>query len=298
MSSVCCTGVTRPIPGIMKWGLYKSTNGGSTWSFIHNGAATTAPCTGDLTEFNNGGVCSPRGVRDISFDPSNPDILYAASYARGIWRSVDAGATWVQIKTSINAAVIQSRPAFDVTTLPGGNTRMYVHEGNAGQNSSRLFRSDNVATGVPVSPTVERQSGGRGLRAVQLCIAQCWYDIFIHTPKGHPDIVYVGGDYSYGETIANKRAVILSTDAGLTGTDMTMDATDQTHPNALHPDQHDLVTVPGQAVRVHRGGRRRHHALERGLPGRLLVVRRPRAQPDEPRPLRADALARSAARSR
>ena len=28
MSSVCCTGVTRPVPGIAKWGLYKSTNGG------------------------------------------------------------------------------------------------------------------------------------------------------------------------------------------------------------------------------------------------------------------------------
>jgi hypothetical protein len=247
MSSVCCTGVTRPIPGIMKWGLYKSTNGGATWSFIHNGAATTAPCTGDLTEFNNAGVCSPRGVRDISFDPSNSDILYASSYARGIWRSTDAGATWAQIKTSLNAAVIQTRAAFDVTTLPGGATRMYVHEGNAGQNASRLFRSDSVATGVPVFTDMSSSStADPGWAFRGLCDPQCWYDIFITTPKGFPDIVYVGGDYAYGESIANKRGVILSTDAGVSGTDMTMDATDPIHPNALHPDQHDLVTVPGK----------------------------------------------------
>ena len=49
---------------------------------------------------------------------------------------------------------------------------------------------------------------------------------------------------SYGERFSNKRGVMLSTDAGVTSTDMTMDATDPLHPNALHPDQHGLVTNP------------------------------------------------------
>jgi hypothetical protein len=250
---VCCTGVTRPIPGIAKWGLYKSTNGGASWSFIHNGSASTASCTGDLTEFNNAGVCSPRGVRNVLLDPTNPEIVYATSYARGIWRSNDGGATWTQIKASLNPAVIQTRAAIAVNTLPNGNTRMYVYEGNAGQNYSRLFRSDSVATGVPVftdltDPTPQGQPANPahpGFAWRSNCDPQCWYDIFIYTPKGNPDIVYVGGDYSYGEVIANKRGVVLSTDAGVTGTDMTFDGTDPLHPNGLHPDQHDLVTVPG-----------------------------------------------------
>jgi hypothetical protein len=38
--------------------------------------------------------------------------------------------------------------------------------------------------------------------------------------------------------------VVLSTDAGVSGTDMTFDGTDFLHPNGLHPDQHDLVTNP------------------------------------------------------
>ncbi len=252
MSSVCCSGVTRPVPGIAKWGLYKSTDGGATWSFIHNGSANVASCTGDATEFANQGVCSPRGVRQVLLDPSDPNIVYASSYARGVWRSNDAGATWTQIKPSINPAVIQSRAAITVTTLPNGKTRMYVHEGNnntQGQittaNSSRLFRSDDVATGAPVFTDLSSSSAADpGWAFRGLCDPQCWYDIYVYTPPGHPDMVYVVGDYFYNENVANKRAVILSTDAGVSGTDMTFDGTDPVHPNGIHPDQHFLVTNP------------------------------------------------------
>jgi hypothetical protein len=255
MSSVCCSGVTRPIPGISKWGLYKSTDGGANWSFIHNGAATTAACTGDLTEFNNAGVCSPRGVRNVVLDPSDPDIVYASSYARGVWRSSDGGATWVQIKSSLNPAVIQTRASIDVNALPGGTTRMYVYEGNAGQNTSRLFRSDDVATGAPVFTDLTNPSTAfPGWAWHGNCDPQCWYDQFVYTPDGFPDIVYVGGDYSYGQNIANKRGVVLSTDAGVSGTDMTFDGTDSLHPNGIHPDQHDFETVPGQPFRFFETG--------------------------------------------
>ena len=97
MSGVCCTGVTRPTPGAAKWGVYKSTDGGATWTFVHNGAATAAECHGDAAEFTNTSTCSPRGSSGVELDPTNPDIVYAGSFARGIWRSTDAGATWTQI---------------------------------------------------------------------------------------------------------------------------------------------------------------------------------------------------------
>lgn len=247
MNGVCCTGVTRPTPGAAKWGLYKSTDGGATWSFIHNGSADATQCTGDLAEFNNTNLagCSPRGVRHVALDPLNPDVVYAGSYARGIWRSRDAGATWTQVKPSLNPAVIQTRPAFDVTALPDGKTRMYVHEGNIGTPISRLFRSDDVADGTPTfTDLTSTNPADPGFAWANLCTGQCWYDVFVHTPAGHPDVVYAGGSYSYGQHIANKRAVVLSTDAGVSGTDMTFDGTDFLHPNGLHPDQHDLVTNP------------------------------------------------------
>ena len=153
-------------------GLYKTTDGGDTWSFIHNGSTNVADCLGTIPEFNNTPTCSPRGVRDIAFDPNDANTIYASSYARGIWRSTDAGGTWTQIKPSLNAAVIQTRAAIAVTELPSGATRMYIHEGNAGQNYSRLFRSDSVATGGLSSPTSPAPmwripAGERGASAIR-----------------------------------------------------------------------------------------------------------------------------------
>ncbi|MDP9445184.1 MAG: exo-alpha-sialidase [Actinomycetota bacterium] len=246
-SSVCCSGVTRPVPGAAQWGLYKSTDGGQSWNFIHNGSVDESQCLGTIEEFNNRAICSPRGVRHVELDPVNPDVVYAGSYARGIWRSNDGGDTWVQIKESLNRTQLTSRPAFDVTRLPNGNTRMYVHEGNFGVPYSRLFRSDDVRAGVPVfADLTSANPADDGYATYNQCGGQCWYDLFVYTPPGHPDVVYTGGSYGYRETrrISNGRAVVLSTDAGASGTDMTMDGTDAVHPNALHPDQHNIVTHP------------------------------------------------------
>ena len=252
MSSVCCSGVTRPVPGAAEWGLYKSTDSGRSWRMIHNGSAREGQCTGSIDQFNNLEVCSPRGVRHFELDPSDPDTMYAGSYARGIWRSTDQGDTWQQIKPSLNSAVIQTRPAFDVVALPNGNTRMYVHEGNYGLPYSRLFRSDDVATGSPVFTTLTSANpADPGYATYNQCGGQCWYDLFVTSPDENPDVVYTGGSYSYGETggISNGRGVILSTNAGVSGTDMTFDGTDALHPNGLHPDQHALVTDPNNPLR-------------------------------------------------
>lgn len=246
------------IPGAAKWGLYKSTDGGATWSFIHNGFSTTAPCTGDATEANNGTPCSPRGVRRVALDPVDPEIVYAGSYSRGVWRSNDGGATWSQINPSLNAGVTLTRPELAVTLLPNGKTRMYIYEGAQGSPTARLFRSDDVSTGVPVFTNLTSSNvADPGYATHNVCTGQCWYDNFVYTPPGHPDIVYVGGSYSYGENHSNKRGVVLSTDAGVSATDMTMDATDIYHPNGLHPDQHALVTNPAnpfQFVETNDGG--------------------------------------------
>ncbi len=242
-------GAVSLIPGAAPWGLYRSTDGGNSWTLLHNGSANVASCDTVAEAIAAGSPCSLRGVRRVALDPGNPGIVYAGSYGRGIWRSNDAGATWSQIKVSLNSADANMRPEFAVTALPGSpaQTRMYIHEGSTGGAVfySRLFRSDNVATGAPVFQDLSSPNPANpGYATYNVCTGQCWYDNFVYTPAGHPDIVYVGGSYSYGEQFSNKRGVVLSTDAGVTATDMTMDGTDFLHPNGLHPDQHALVTHP------------------------------------------------------
>jgi hypothetical protein len=76
-------------------GLYKTTDGGQTWTLI---------------KF----VSEKAGVVDVAMDPSNPEILYAASWERirgpyflqsggpgsALWKSTDGGATWTELKGS------------------------------------------------------------------------------------------------------------------------------------------------------------------------------------------------------
>ncbi len=235
------------MPGAAKWGLYKTTDGGSTWTFIHNGATTTGVCTGDLIEFTNGTPCSPRGVRQVVLDPADAETVYASSFSRGVWRSNDGGATWTQINPPLTNSVVTSRPMMAVNLLPNGDTRMYVGEGASGTPTSRLFRSDSVRSGAPVFTNLTSSNlADLGYGSYNYCSGQCWYDNFVVSPAGYPDVVYLGGSYAYNETGAtsNGRGVVLSTDAGVSFTDMTMDATDPLHPNGLHPDQHDLVVNP------------------------------------------------------
>jgi hypothetical protein len=231
------------------WGLYKSTDGGETWSYIHNGAPTTAVCSQDITGAQ---PCSPRGVRRVALDPNNPDIVYAGSYARGVWRSPDAGATWTQIFAPIEdgpATANTERPEFALADL-GATTRMYLQIGASGAIDSTFHTTDDAA-GAAVftqksSPDVANPGwGSQGLCANPVVgIGQCWYDQFVYTPKGHPDIVYVGGVFLYDEQTANHRGVVMSEDGGSSWYDMTEDVTDDVHPQQLHPDQHGIVTHP------------------------------------------------------
>ena len=94
-------------------GLYKTTDGGKTWT-------------------NTKEISKYTGFTDISMDPSNPDVLYAASLERerreygflpagpesGIYKTIDAGKTWTQLKQGlptgdigrIGLSVCKSRP--------------------------------------------------------------------------------------------------------------------------------------------------------------------------------------------
>ncbi len=104
-----------------------------------------------------------------------------------------------------------------------------------------------MASGAPVfGDLTSANSANAGYGSFNFCTGQCWYDNFVMTPAGHPDIVYLLGSYQYREVggISNGRGVVLSTDAGASFTDMTMDATDAVHPNGIHPDQHALVVNP------------------------------------------------------
>lgn len=220
ISSVSGGAVSNP-PVAAPFGLYKSTDGGASFSFIWNGAG------------------SIRGVNHVELDPSSSSIVYAAAFQVGVWRSLDAGATWAQIKTPLNGTQNTDRAEFAVTKLPGGQTRMYVGIGNAGAPAARLYRTDDASGAATFADITSPGS-------LNYCTGQCWYDNYVVTPAGNPDIVYLGGSHQYGEIYgrSNGRGLVMSTDAGATFTDMTVEYGDGVSSINLHPDHHALAVSP------------------------------------------------------
>ena len=180
---------------------------------------TPADCTGDLTEFNNAVTCSPRGVRARRARPVElRHRLRVVVRARRLalerrGGDLDADQAVAQRRADPDAAGDRRH---DAPERQDPHVRLRGQRAGPDTELARLFRSDDVATGAPVFTDLTSTDPARpGLRVpVGICDPQCWYDIFVYTPPGYPDIVYVGGDYSYGETIANKRGVILSDGRG------------------------------------------------------------------------------------
>src|SRR5437588_802477 len=93
-------------------------------------------------------VATARGCTTVKTDPTHPGVIYVNEFSRGVWRSVDNGATWTQIKNPLNATLSTDRAEFALATIADGFTRMYVGVGNSDEtnpaNLARLYRTDDA----------------------------------------------------------------------------------------------------------------------------------------------------------
>src|SRR5206468_128463 len=106
---------------------------------------------------------------------------------------------------------------------------------------SAVFRTDDA--NVPATQLMSHHENGGwialsspvtgtpGFGSYRFCGYQCGYDMFVASPPGQPDTVWIGGQMHYNELTvfggsgrSNGRAVMRSTDAGATFTDTTNDA--------------------------------------------------------------------------
>ncbi len=231
ISSVISGGVVTNNPPFTPFGVYRSTDGGATFTNIFPQ-----------------GVLTVRGTNEVRVDPNNPAVLYAALLGAGVWRSVDNGANWTQIKAP-SFPVNFDRSEFALAKIGGGATRMYLGQGSQAPPlpPARFFRTDDAAGAAVFADMTTAQN-------INYCTGQCWYDNLVYSPKGHPDIVYLLGSFDYGQLggLSNARGVLLSTDAGATWSDLTQDG-DPHHADATHPDQHAIVTNPNNPFQYWEG---------------------------------------------
>src|SRR3954470_15929830 len=221
-------------------GVYNSTDGGT--SFLLSVAGS----------FN-----------EVKFDPSDPNVVYAAQATVGLIRSTTGGApgSWQTIFSGN-----RGRYSFSPVRLPDGKTRIYLSDASGGGSPSgaQVYRTDDA--GQPAASLTAGSNaawtrlsnpaqGTPGFAVYNYCNtplvgSQCTYDMFTVSPADRPNMVLVGGLMHYeelkpyaaaGGMRGNGRGVLMSMDAGATWTDVTGDVGGE----SMHPDQHAIAFVPG-----------------------------------------------------
>lgn len=124
--------------GTASGGLWKSTNGGDTWS----------PRTDDLPSIAIGGVAVSPNDSDIVVIATGEGTLNGDRVpGTGIWRSTDAGATWAQTNVTFNLTqgqgwhFIKANPTTG-TMFAGGNNGLY-RSTDDGANWSQIQSGDD-----------------------------------------------------------------------------------------------------------------------------------------------------------
>ncbi|HET6817128.1 MAG TPA: hypothetical protein VFH66_07885 [Mycobacteriales bacterium] len=202
------------------------------------------------------------GVNHIELDPKDDNTVYASLFGYGIWRSsarLDGTTAFRHVFATSNPKdTFGDRTEFALT-VKNGKTRIYAGDENDDKGWSWVWRTDNADR--PANQLTNANGNGgwiqlsnpgngqEGFDSYNFCESQCGYDMFVVTPPGHPDIVYIGGSMNYDEIYgtvpprSNGRAVMRSSNAGRDFTDMTEDAAGI----GMHPDEHGLAFVPGRA---------------------------------------------------
>jgi PKD repeat protein/photosystem II stability/assembly factor-like uncharacterized protein len=186
-------------------GVFKSLDGGLTWSESKTGMGNVTVCkivqhplnsmiflaatTGGIFRTTNGGgtwtVTQTGNFNDICLKPDDPAIVYAASDAN-FFRSSDNGLSFVQVTSGL---ITGQRGAIAVSSA--GPDYVYFLQSADNSGFQGLYRSTDAGLNFTTRSTTPNildwscngsGSGGQG-----------WYDLSIAADPLNAEIVYVGG---------------------------------------------------------------------------------------------------------
>ena len=192
-------------------GIYKTTNGGATWT--------------DTT----GAITTTQDFSDVVVNPTNASIVYAAlgtnygASQNGVYKSTDGGTTWA-ISGNFPAGIANGRIALAISASNPSEVVASVSNPATGGLLYLLKSTDAGATWVNQTATPDYMGGGNGS-------GQGWYDNTVAISPTDPNVIYAAGVVTYAN---NSKGVVASTDGGATWTDLTIDSTS----GEPHTDHH------------------------------------------------------------
>lgn len=132
------------IVGSPTGGVWKTLNGGSTWTPLSDNFSTVDVFSLEISPYNNnqylwgstsgriyrstdggaswtstGNVTGSGKVIRIHYHPTNPDLVYAVSESNGLFRSLNSGATWTAVPG------VSGVSGYDVEFKPGAPDTLY-----------------------------------------------------------------------------------------------------------------------------------------------------------------------------
>ena len=207
-----------------KRGIYRSTDGGQTWTLVLGSA----------------------NASDLVMDAGNPQILYAAFVGIGIYKSVDGGNNWNKLTAG----------------LPGSGFGR-IELGIGVNNSNKLYAGFHISIqGQYDGPALYySNNGGASWSQFQTpypnyCTQQCWYDNVIGVDPANANVVYLGGSAAYNFQVSPaivKQVVVKTTGGGATAawSDLSPNTNAST---SLHPDMHAIAFAADGAIWVGNDG--------------------------------------------
>ncbi len=261
------------IDGYPGAGVYKSTDGGTTWSLLtlppgggiyYTSSIAVAPSNSnvvyiagyyDVYKSTDGGSTwtglnlTDGAVDAIVVDPKNADVIYAAygsgfagdSTNFGIYKSTDGGTTWSWLTNGLPPANQIDRVSLAIA--PSDNQILYAGiNGNKPNSSSsdtnRVYRSTDAGASWSVLPPVQTKTyNANGFGG-----SQGWYNNVIAVDPTHPDTVYLGGIDFWR-----------SSDGGQTWSNLTNGYGTYDGKN-IHVDQHAIAFASGQTFYIGNDG--------------------------------------------
>ena len=156
---------------VFNHGIYRSTDGGNTWTKVLSGDPGTA----------------------VIFDPVNAGVAYAAlgdSFSggtKGVYKSTNAGQTWTAINgTGTNVLPLTNAGRIVLAMTPSSTTILYASIANVNDDSLLgLFKTtDGGANWVQLASTPH------------YCNLQCSYDNTIAVQPTNANVIYAGGAFT------------------------------------------------------------------------------------------------------
>jgi photosystem II stability/assembly factor-like uncharacterized protein len=196
-------GTGESFAGLAGIGMFKSTDGGLTWTFL---SSTTTDTSQNPDGLDWG------AVNRIAVNPANPKIVLAATsnanaLSRGaVFRSTNGGTTWTRIALAGSTVPsVASPPAvYDIKFDPNDPTRALAGTGNG----QMYYSTDSGASWAPTAALIT-QAVGRGTSA----------RAEIAFSKSAPGNVYISLDNNANSDSSSARGQIWkSVDGGVTWT--------------------------------------------------------------------------------